>query len=114
VSEVVLHHHERFDGAGYPDGLAGENIPLPARIVCVVDAYCAMIAKRSYKESATPEAARQELLRCKGSHFDPSVVEAFLAVLDAPEEDDGDCGLPINAGDPVEFSQMVRMPACRR
>ncbi len=89
VSEVVLHHHERFDGTGYPDGLAGEAIPLAARIICVVDAYCAMTSKRSYKESATPAEARDELIRCRGTHFDPAVVEAFLAALDeahAPDE----------------------------
>src|SRR4030095_11402518 len=50
VADVVLHHHERYDGGGYPDGLKGEEIPLTSRIVCVADAYCAMIAKRSYKE----------------------------------------------------------------
>ena len=58
VSDVVLHHHERYDGHGYPEGLEGEAISLPARIVCVADAYCAMISKRSYKESATEAEAR--------------------------------------------------------
>ena len=86
VSDVVHHHHERWDGAGYPDGLAADAIPLAARIVCVADAYCAMTSKRSYKESLNPVEAREELLRCKGSHFDPEVVDAFLAALD-----DADC-----------------------
>ena len=85
VSEVVLHHHERWDGNGYPNGLKGEAIPLAARVICVVDAYSAMISKRCYKESMPPEEARREFERCKGTHFDPRVVDAFLAVLDAPE-----------------------------
>ena len=86
VSDVVHHHHERWDGAGYPDGLAADAIPLAARIVCVADAYCAMTSKRSYKESLNKAEARNELLRCKGTHFDPAVVDAFLAALD-----DADC-----------------------
>jgi len=88
VADVVMHHHERFDGTGYPDGLRGEQIPLAARIVCVVDAYSAMVSKRSYKESSPPEEACQELIRCKGTHFDPDVVDAFLAALEGPDEDD--------------------------
>ncbi len=90
VADVVLHHHERFDGKGYPEGLSGENISLASRIVCVADAYAAMVSKRSYKESMTDAEAREELVRCKGTHFDPAVVDAFLAVLDAPPEKD-DC-----------------------
>lgn len=89
VADVVLHHHERYDGGGYPDGLRAEQISLTARIVCVVDAYCAMTAKRSYKESFTQEEAREELIRCKATHFDPQVVDALLAVLDDPGTDDG-------------------------
>lgn len=88
VADVVLHHHENFDGTGYPDGLAGETISLPARIVKVVDAYCAMISRRSYKESMSEEEARNELLRCRGTQFDPAVVDAFLSVLDKPRLDE--------------------------
>ncbi len=97
VAAVVLHHHERYDGAGYPAGLRGEAIPLASRIVAVVDAYCAMLAPRSYRERSSEERARAELARGAGTQFDPRVVEAFLAALDAPEaaewdgEDDG-CG----------------------
>gem|GEM_PF-999698 len=99
VADVVLRHHERYDGTGYPDGVRGEQIPMPARIVAVVDSYCAMITRRSYKDAYTEHDARAELVRCSGTQFDPSVVEAFLAVLDTPEADDHDddtfaeCGL---------------------
>ena len=81
VADVVLRHHEKWDGTGYPDGLAGAAIPLPARIVAVADAYAAMTSRRCYRESVVPAEARAELVRCKGSHFDPAVVDAFLAVL---------------------------------
>jgi HD-GYP domain-containing protein (c-di-GMP phosphodiesterase class II) len=90
IAEVVLHHHERFDGDGYPDGLRGDEIPLPARIVAVVDAYCAMITRRSYKEAYSEAHARDEIRRCAGSQFDPGVVDAFLLVLDTPDADDTD------------------------
>lgn len=113
VADVVLHHHERFDGAGYPEGLKGEQISLAARIVCVADAYCAMIAKRSYKESLTDAEARAELIRCKGSHFDPAVVDAFLAILDLPEalEDCPDaCGLPPQFFPLEEFRHALHPP----
>jgi HD-GYP domain-containing protein (c-di-GMP phosphodiesterase class II) len=99
VADVVLHHHEWYDGNGYPDGLKGDKIPIAARIVSVVDAYGAMITKRSYKEAYSDEHARAELVRCAGTQFDPDVVQAFLAVLDTyvqPDWDDeeGDeCGL---------------------
>ena len=90
VADIVLHHHERWDGAGYPDGLRGDEIPLPARIVAAVDAYCAMITRRSYKEAYSDDHARAELRRCSGTQFDPRVVDALLAVLDTPESADRD------------------------
>ena len=90
LADVVMHHHERYDGTGYPDGLKADAIPLPARVVCVVDAYAAMTSKRCYRESVSAAEARAELLRCKGSHFDPRVVDAFLEVVDAPEPADHD------------------------
>ena len=100
VAEVVLRHHEWWDGRGYPHGLGGEEIPLPARIVAVVDAYCAMVDRRSYKESLDDARARAELRRCAGTQFDPQVVEVFVGLLDDPrmaDHDDGfdaECGLP--------------------
>ena len=90
VAEVVLHHHEWYDGTGYPDGLRGDEIPLPSRIVAAVDAYCAMVTRRSYKEAYTAERAREELARCAGTQFDPRVVESLLAVLQSPEAVDAD------------------------
>jgi putative nucleotidyltransferase with HDIG domain len=85
VSEVVLHHHEYFDGTGYPDGLAGEEIPIGSRIVAAVDAYCAMIDKRSYKAPSSDAEARAELARCAGAQFDPRVVAVLTSVLDSDE-----------------------------
>ena len=90
LADVVLHHHERYDGTGYPDGMAGDDIPVAARIVSVVDAYCAMITRRSYKDAYSEAEARGELERCAGSQFDPAIVRAFLDVLDTPEALDGD------------------------
>jgi len=77
-SEIALCHHEKFDGSGYPDGLLGEAIPLPARIVAVADVYDALINKRVYKAAYDHPMARSIILQGIGSHFDPMVVEAFL------------------------------------
>ena len=90
VATIVLHHHERYDGSGYPNQLSGGEIPIGARILAVVDAYCAMRDRRSYKEPLSDEAARAELHRCAGTQFDPDVVRAFLKILDEPESQDDD------------------------
>ena len=81
VAEAVLHHHERWDGTGYPNKLAGEQIPLAARIVFVADAYDAMTAARGHGRPQTEEEALAELERCAGTQFDPRVVEAFAKEL---------------------------------
>jgi putative nucleotidyltransferase with HDIG domain len=81
VADLVLHHHEHWDGAGYPDGLAGEEIPLGARIILVSDAYDAMTSDRAYRAKRSPEAALAELRRCAGSQFDPRIVAAFTEEL---------------------------------
>ena len=78
--EAILHHHERYDGSGYPFGLAGQDISVGGRIVAVADACEAMTAKRTYNTPKTLAEARQELARSAGTHFDPAVVRAFLAV----------------------------------
>jgi response regulator RpfG family c-di-GMP phosphodiesterase len=77
---IVFHHHERWDGTGYPLGLKGEAIPLGARIFAVVDAFDAMTFDRPYSKAITFEAAKAEIRRCGGTHFDPTVVQAFLRV----------------------------------
>ena len=86
LSHIVVAHHERWDGMGYPHRLAKEAIPISARILCVVDSYDAMISDRPYRKPQSAAEARAELQRCSGSQFDPLVVEAFLQVLDEQEE----------------------------
>ncbi|MGH2356564.1 MAG: HD-GYP domain-containing protein, partial [Candidatus Limnocylindria bacterium] len=86
---VVLHHHERFNGGGYPHGLRGSEIPLGARIVAVADAYHAMVHDRPYKDALTHEHALDELRRGAGTQFDPQVVEAFCAIYAASVPSDG-------------------------
>jgi HD-GYP domain-containing protein (c-di-GMP phosphodiesterase class II) len=81
----VLHHHERWDGAGYPGGLAGENIPLGARIIFVADAFDAMTSSRLYRRPMTREEAFTEVERCSGAQFDPEVVRAFFDAVDTVE-----------------------------
>jgi HD-GYP domain-containing protein (c-di-GMP phosphodiesterase class II) len=78
VARVVRHHHERWDGDGYPDGLAGEQIPRASRIVGVCDAYAAMVADRPYRPALDPVMAREELRREAGAQFDPEAVRALL------------------------------------
>ncbi|HHN45941.1 MAG TPA: response regulator [Planctomycetes bacterium] len=81
VIEWIKHHHENFNGSGYPDGLAGEAVPLGARILQVADAFDAITSSRPYSQARSREEAIQELRRCAGSQFDPQVVEAFVEIL---------------------------------
>ena len=83
IADWVLHHHERWDGSGYPDGLAEDRIPLGARIIFVADAFDAMTSNRLYREALTFEEAVAEVDRCAGTQFDPDVVNAFLARVGA-------------------------------
>jgi HD-GYP domain-containing protein (c-di-GMP phosphodiesterase class II) len=87
---IILHHHEHFDGSGYPQGLGGKGIPLCARILSVADAFEAMRSDRPYRKALPLLAAMQELRRNAGSQFDPEVVEAFLSIIE------------IHGGDPVK------------
>ena len=80
---VILYHHERWDGLGYPHGLGGDDIPQGARIVAVADSLDAMTTSRGYRIALTQEQAYHEILRCSGSHYDPSVVAAFQHVWDS-------------------------------
>jgi diguanylate cyclase (GGDEF)-like protein len=86
VAGIVRHSHEAVDGSGYPDRLAGEEIPLEARIVHAADAYCAMTSDRPYRKALTIDGAIAELRRCSGTQFDPTVVEALIAVMEEPGE----------------------------
>jgi len=79
---IVLHHHECFDGTGYPEGLAGEDIPLEARIIKVADAFDAMMSNRPYRDSLGLEKALNELRAGRGSEFDPKIVDVFLRLID--------------------------------
>jgi HD-GYP domain-containing protein (c-di-GMP phosphodiesterase class II) len=86
LAHIVVAHHERWDGRGYPNGLAQETIPIGARIISVVDSYDAMTSCRVYREPLTIEQAKEELRRCAGSQYDPQVVAAFLHILDEQEQ----------------------------
>jgi len=88
VAEWVLHHHERWDGAGYPNRLAGDQIPLGARIIFVADAYDAMTSERAYRDPLTQQDAVAELERCSGTQFDPAVVKALAEELRTAREPD--------------------------
>src|SRR5699024_3562229 len=79
--QIIRNHHERWDGGGYPDGLAGERIPLLARMFTLIDVFDALISHRPYKESWTREASLAELERQAGTQFDPELVGEFVALL---------------------------------
>jgi putative two-component system response regulator len=77
--EIAKYHHERFDGTGYCAGLRGQEIPLSARIVALADVYDAITSRRIYKPPYDPDVARDIIVRESGTHFDPIIVDAFLA-----------------------------------
>jgi response regulator RpfG family c-di-GMP phosphodiesterase len=77
--EIAFYHHEKWDGSGYPKGLKGEAIPLSARLIALADVYDALTSKRVYKESYTHEKVREIIIKARGKHFAPEVVDAFLA-----------------------------------
>lgn len=81
VKVIVRHHHEHYDGSGYPDGLEGEAIPLVARMFCIMDVFEALVAYRPYKEPLEWDEARAEIDRCSGSLFDPDLVDLFLSLI---------------------------------
>ena len=87
---VARHHHERYDGNGYPDGLKGDEIPSHARAVSIADAYDAMFSDRIYRKGLKKEAIKDELIRCRGRQFDPEYTNAFLDLLDSGELSDID------------------------
>ena len=81
VQKIIRHHHERWDGAGYPDGLAGEEAPLASRLIAIADAYDTMITERTYQHSRSRQEAFEELRRCAGTQFDPKLVDVFLETV---------------------------------
>jgi HD-GYP domain-containing protein (c-di-GMP phosphodiesterase class II) len=79
---IILHHHERFDGKGYPQGLMGREIPIGARIVAAADAYDAMTSGRGYKEKLSEKAALEEMKRGSGTQFAPEIVDVFVKMME--------------------------------
>lgn len=88
IADEIRHHHERWDGKGYPNGLSRESIPFLSRVIAVVDAYDAMTNRRSYQQAMSPADAMEELKRCAGSQFDPFIVSEFIRMIkeNLPEE----------------------------
>ena len=80
---AILHHHERYDGKGYPSGLKSDNIPIEGRILAIADAYDAMISPRSYREQLSSQEALNELKRCAGTQFDPELVDIFCEIIES-------------------------------
>ena len=80
ATEIIRAHHEKYDGTGYPDGLAGENIPLPGRLMAIIDVYDALVSKRVYKDAISHEEALQIIKEGRGLHFDPNIVDAFIEI----------------------------------
>ncbi len=81
VIPIIMHHHEHYDGKGYPQGLKGDDIPIGARVVSVVDSFMAMISKRHYRQQLTVQQGIEEILKFRGTQFDPRVVDCFLKVM---------------------------------
>jgi HD-GYP domain-containing protein (c-di-GMP phosphodiesterase class II) len=89
VNEIILSHHEHYDGHGYPRGLAGEDIPLASRILALVDAFEAMTLGRPYRDSVPEVEALAEIRRCSGTQFDPRVVDEFELLMAVRASDRG-------------------------
>lgn len=85
VLDGIRYHHERYDGSGYPDGLAGDEIPIVARILCLADSYDAMTSNRVYRKRLTKDEVINELRRCSGSQFDPKLADIFIGLLESGE-----------------------------
>ncbi len=102
VARLIRASHERWDGGGYPDQLAGSDIPLGARIVAVCDAFDAMVSDRSYRANRPADEALAELQRCSGTQFDPAIVEAFSAALAARDSEAVHASAQSLTGDPSQ------------
>lgn len=86
IATGAKYHHERYDGKGYPNGLSGDNIPLVARIIGVADAYDAMTSNRCYRDTLPQEIVRQEIVKGRGSQFDPVIADLMLEIIDEDRE----------------------------
>lgn len=103
-AEIIRHHHERWNGSGYPDGLVGESIPLGARMIAVADVYDAMTSDRPYRRALPHEVAAAELMQGRGVLYDPQVVSAFLAAnaeVSKPVSTTSMCGSPSSVRVPL-------------
>lgn len=111
IAPAILHHHERFDGTGYPQGLRAEQIPISARIICVADSFSAMTTERPYRGAMSVEEALAELERCAGEQFDPEVVRIFIEEVRKrpPQKEESDLAVALSdaelevraAGEPI-------------
>lgn len=90
---MIRHHHEWYDGTGYPDALKGDEIPLGARIISVSDAYISMTTQYSYREAMSQEEALVELRQCSGTQFEPEMVEALCRLMNEDNRQGGSCAL---------------------
>ena len=86
ITLAAKYHHERYDGTGYPSGLAGENIPEIARILCVADSYDAMASNRSYRKALPQETVREEIKKGRGTQFDPGIADVMLKLMEEDTE----------------------------
>jgi response regulator RpfG family c-di-GMP phosphodiesterase len=111
---LVLTHHERFDGKGYPLGLAGEQLPLGARILHLCEAYESMTGGRSFRAARPPAQARQEIVRCAGTQFDPAVVEAFTRIPAGEWDSVGHDAAPAGAAEESLDALRAAFQAARR
>ena len=102
IYPCILHHHERYDGRGYPDGLAGARIPIGARVIAVADAFDAMTTDRPYRAGLGADAALAELQRGVGTQFDGRCVSAFVELVAR-----GEIVPPLRAGGEVRFAQRI-------
>ena len=111
IAPIVRHHHEHFDGHGYPAGLKTEEIPVLARVLTVADSFEAMVADRPYRRGRSQQEAMLELRRCAGTQFDPRIVEAFIDVL---EQDEAEMLKPVEADDEIgaDEAQAVHIAVC--
>jgi len=113
IAQIVRHHHERYDGRGYPDGLAGDAVPLGARIIAVADALSAMTNDRPYRKAIPLEPAWEEILRHSGSQFDPEIVEIFGTMVEHDLLPRGGM-VAFSEGRPVEAGEEARPGLAKR